>query len=234
MIAGDGTYGVSLDVHSLVLDDNGSVDEAHESINASSTGDLTTVGINEGNPLAANLVGYLVYRHEFELDPGEYKINVAVIDNVTGRVGATTVEVDVMEPHAGWSTSDPVLVSIEATGRPQPVVHGRVLPGQDIGALIEVYDGQQPILSGIVIRDNADDTDSQQGARIFPIPMRRVGAALHRGTIPLPGGMPPGRYVVHNDEDWSESGTLVVPAVWAAPEREGIELDIELERGVVR
>jgi len=201
---------VSIDIHTLVLDANGMVDEAHEQL-AARSGPGGTFVSDPDNPLMPTLVGFMAYQHEWSLEPGDYTFNVAVLDNVTGRVGATSIDVEIPDPGEAWGVSDPLLVTIDAAGRPHPVVLGRVLEGQNLAVFVEVYGGEQPILSGQVFMETADDDNPEQGARLFPIPLRRVGTELHRGSLPLPTGMPPGRYFVQLaiTDPWAEQHKIV-------------------------
>lgn len=195
----DGNRRVSLDVHSLVLDNDSWVHEAHEQLFARGARDsdpFRSMPTADGQPIVPTLVGFLVYRHEWTIEPGSYTINVAVLDNVTGRVGATSVDVDIAEPGEAWDVGDPLLVAFERAGEPQPIVSGKVFPGREMAAFVEVYRGQRPILSGQVFRETAGGVDPDQSARLFPMPLRAAGAGLHRGSVPLPPGMPPGRYIV--------------------------------------
>ena len=89
-----------------------------------------------------------------------------------------------------------MLVTTDDAGRVQPVVMGRVMSGQNLAAFVEVYGGRQPILSGQVFLETSADDSGQQGAKLFPMALRRVAANIHRGSAPLPPGMPPGHYFV--------------------------------------
>ena len=220
MLTPEGERRVSLDVHAIVLDADQVIDESHEQLTArSSAGALSPP--DRANPLSATPVGILAYRKEWSVPPGEHTINVAVLDNVSGRVGAASVQIDVPADDGAWGISDPLLVSIDGASRAQPVVVGRVVPEQALAVFVEVYGGVQPILSGQVLLASAAGAaepeaagaagsgaaatepapsdpriGEPQGARLFPFALRRVAAGVHRGSAPLPPGMPPGRYVV--------------------------------------
>jgi VWFA-related protein len=189
-----GERSVSLDVHTLAVDGGDAVTEAHEQL----TGRSGAGGLAPGRGSASGLtlVGTMAYQHEFTLEPGSYTFHVAVLDNVSGRIGATTVDVTVPPAGAGWGTSDPLLVTVDEAGRPQPVVLGRVLARQSLAAFVEVYGGVQPILSGQVFAQTAEGGDSVQSARLLPMALRLVGAGRHRGSTPLPPGLPAGVYIV--------------------------------------
>jgi VWFA-related protein len=198
-----GERSVSLDVHTLALDGAEAVTEAHEQLTGrSGPGGLAPRGGAAGGVPGAGgasgltLVGTMAYQHEFTLEPGSYTFHVAVLDNVSGRIGATAVDVTVPPAGAGWGTSDPLLVTVDEAGRPQPVVLGRVLAEQNLAAFVEVYGGEQPILSGRVFAQTAEGGDSVQSARLLPMALRQVGAGRHRGSTPLPPGLPAGRYIV--------------------------------------
>ena len=193
MVAPDGERRISLDVHTIALQNGRAVDEAHEQVYARASED--GIPADSNGSLNSTLVGYMAYQHEWTLDPGSYTFNVAVVDNYTGRVGATSVDVEIADPASGWGLSDPLLVSIDDAGRLQPIVLGRIIPGQQVAAFVEVYGGQRPVLSGLVILEDADD-NATEGTKLFPIAMRRVSQEIHRGSVPLPTGMPPGRYAV--------------------------------------
>jgi hypothetical protein len=195
MLTPEGGRGVSLDIHAVAVQGDRVIDASHEQLSARS-GPADAPLVDPVGSLVPTLVGYFAYQHEWALPPGDYRANIAVLDNVTGRVGATSVDFRVSEPESGWGVSDPLLVSVDAAGRVQPIVHGRVVPGQSVAAFTEVYSGQQPILSGQVLSADDPGTDATQGARLFPLALRRVSVDMHRGSLPLPTGMPPGEYVV--------------------------------------
>ena len=193
-VGADGEDYVSIDVHTAVLGEDEIVDEAHEQLTArSAAGGLQVSGDNN---LAPSLVGFLAYRREWMMPPGQYTLNIAVLDNVTGRVGATTIDVEIVEATEPWSVSDPLLVTVDDAGRGQPAVLGRVLEGQGLAAFVEVFGGVQPVLSGQVFLEQDDGGDPEQGARLFPAAMRPAGPGLHHGTLLLPPALPPGRYFV--------------------------------------
>ena len=193
-VGSDGAAHVAIDVHTVVLGEDEIVDEAHEQLTARSG--AAGLEISAGNNVAPSLIGFLAYRREWTLAPGEYTFNIAVLDNVTGRVGATSIDVEIPASPEPWGMSDPLLVTVDEARRGQPVVLGRVLEGQGLAAVVEVFGGVQPILSGQVFMESEDDGDPQQGARLFPVPMGPTGLGLHYGTLLLPSGMPPGRYIV--------------------------------------
>jgi len=196
MLTPEGERRVSLDIHAVALRDGEPVDESHEQLYARSAAD-GVFRADANNPLTPTLVGYMAYQREWSLAPGNYTFHVAAFDNVTGRIGATTVEVEVPADSTAWGMSDPLLVTTDGAGRVQPVVMGRVVEGQSLAAFVEVYGALQPILSGqVFLETGADDNGEQQGAKLFPIALRRVAANIHRGSAPLPPGMPPGHYFV--------------------------------------
>jgi len=201
---------VSIDIHTLLLDANGMVDEAHEQLAARSGAGGVFVSTPD-DPLIPTLVGFMAYQHEWSVEPGDYVFNVAVLDNITGRVGATSIDVEIPDHSEAWGVSDPLIVTMDEAGRVHPVVLGRVLAGQDLSVFVEVYGGEQPIISGQVFMEPEDGGNQEQGAHLFPLPLRRVGAELHRGSLPLPAGMPPGRYFVQLviTDPWAEEYKVV-------------------------
>lgn len=222
MLTPQGERRVSLDIHAVALRDGEPVDESHEQLSArsSTAGQIAAV---DDSALIPTLVGYLAYQREWTLEPGAYTLNIAVFDNVTGRVGATSVNLEVSGDESGWGVSDPLLVSLDDAGRVQPVVRGRVAPAQNVAAFTEVYSGLQPILSGQVLLEDNGDADSTQGARLFPLAMRQVAAGVHRGSVPLPTGMPPGRYIVQlvvTDPAAGEHQVIRLPLEVVAPARQ--------------
>jgi len=194
MLTQAGERRVSLDIHAVVLKGNEVVDESHEQLSARSAGD-GVVRAEADNPLAPTLVGYMAYQHEWSLGPGTYTFNVAAFDNITGRVGATSLDIEVPEAAESWGIADPLLVTTDDGGRVHPIVMGRVVPNQNLAAFVEVYGAMQPILSGLVFLES-DADEPAQSAKLFPIALRRVAVGVHRGSAPLPPGMPPGRYIV--------------------------------------
>jgi VWFA-related protein len=204
-VGADGAPQVSLDVHTIIYNDDGIVDEAHEQLTARAGADGR---FQAGGDLRPTVVGYLAYQHEWTLDPGAYTLNVAVLDNVTGRVGAASLDIEIAAGAEDWDVGDPLLATMDDSGRVQPVVLGRVLQGQSISVFAEVYRGVQPILAGQVFLAPEEGGNPQQGARLFPLAMRPAGPGLHRGSLLLPPGKPQGRYVVElqiTDEVFSES-----------------------------
>ncbi len=222
MLTPEGEGVVSLDIHAIALRDGKAVAESHEQLSARSSV-AADGGANADSALTRTLVGYMAYQHEWTLEPGAYTLNVAVFDNVTGRVGATAVDMEIADESSGWGVSDPLLVALDDAGRVQPIVRGRVAPGQNVAAFVEVYGGQQPIISGQVLMEGNGDPDSAQGARLFPLALRRVAVDIHRGSVPLPTGMPPGDYVVQlviTDPPAGEHQVIRLPLeVVAPPER---------------
>jgi hypothetical protein len=194
MLTPEGERRVSIDIHAVAVQGDEVVDESHEQLTARAA-DNGSLRADPDNPLMPTLVGYMAYHREWTLPPGSYTLNVAAFDNVSGRVGATSVDLEVPAASDGWGISDPLVVTVDDGGRVQPVVLGRVVPGQSLAAFVEVYGGVQPILSGQVLLE-ADESQPQQGAQLFPMALRRVAANVHRGSAPLPPGMPPGHYVV--------------------------------------
>lgn len=196
MLTPEGKRRVSLDIHAIALSGGQPVGESHEQLSARAPAD-GVFRADDDSRLTPTLVGYMAYQHEWTLAPGTYTLNVAVLDNISGRIGATSVDVEVPAADAAtWGISDPLLVTVDAAGRVQPVVMGRVVPGQDLAVFVEVYGGRQPILSGQVFLEASADDSNQQGAKLFPMALRRVAANIHRGSAPLPPGMPPGHYFV--------------------------------------
>jgi len=194
-VGSQGEREVSLDVHMVILDGEGVVDQGHEQL-AGRTAPDGSFRPGSGGGLKPTLVGFLAYEREWELPPGAYTVNVAVLDNISGKVGATSLDVDVAGPDEGWGISDPIIATVDDAGRVQPVVLGHLLEGQSASVFVEVYGGVRPVLGGRVHLDPADGGDPAQGARLFSMAMRPSGPGLHRGSLLLPPGMPPGRYVV--------------------------------------
>lgn len=197
MLTPDGERHISLDLHSIVLEGTQQIDEAHEQLIARSTGDGHFEAAND-KTLTPRLAGYLAYQHEWTLGPATYTFNVAAVDNVTGRVGATSIEIEVApyKNEGEWGISDPLFVTVDDAGRVHPVVLGRFVPGDNVAAFVEVYGGQRPILSGQVFLETAGPDKGKQGARLFPLAMRPAAGGIHRGMVPLPTGLPPGRYFI--------------------------------------
>jgi len=194
MLTPAGERHVSLDIHAVMLRDGDKVDESHESLNARAAGDGTFRAAGDDAP-AQTLAGFLAYEHEWSLEPGDYTLNVAAYDNVSGRVGATSLPVTVPAPSDAWGISDPLLVTIDDAGHVSPMVLGRVMANQSIAAFVEVYNGVQPILTGQVFLES-DTDETPQSAKLFPLALRRIGPVTHSGSAPLPPGMPPGHYIV--------------------------------------
>ncbi len=213
---------VSLDVHAVVLSEDGIVDESHQQLGANSGPDGNMLA-SPGGSLRPTLVGFMAYQREWTLDPGQYTLNIAVLDNISGRVGGSSIDVEIVPSDGGWGISDPILATADDAGRIQPVVLGRVLEGQGISAFVEAYGGVQPVLSGQVFLRPEDGGNPDQGAQLFSTAMRPAGPGMHRGSLLLPPGMPPGRYIVQlqiTDEPARQSQIVRTPLeVVGAPRR---------------
>lgn len=171
----------SLVVHAAVLDGGGELlEELHESFEVP-LADATRTRTGRR----------LVFRHEWTLDRDERDLRLLVVDDATGRMAATALEVEPLpSPDEGWSTGDLVLVQRHGE-TPTPVVGGRIHEGTEAFAWLEIYGGSWPVLEGRV-RRLADDATA--GAlSIFPLPAAPVGPGLHRGSVPLPT-LSPGDY----------------------------------------
>jgi len=132
-----------------------------------------------------------VYYVDWELAPGEYSIRVALEDELSDRIGAARLELEVPEPTDEWRTSDLILAVSEGDQEPGPLVSGTVTPDETLLAYLEVSGGRAPILTGDLF--NADGT--VRLAQLPPLVLDRDRVGLHRGALRL-RGIPPGEYTL--------------------------------------
>ncbi|MFQ5743000.1 MAG: VWA domain-containing protein [Acidobacteriota bacterium] len=197
---GDGALFASLDLHVAAFDDDGEVvDRLHDQFGARASA-ATAAG--------APRHGFLVYRREWKLEPGDYDLRVAVMDEATGRMGATKLELQIPERmEEGWGTSDVLLIGTGDSNGTEPIVGGQVEFGKRITAYLEVYGGKSPMISGRLARsevasESTPKTDPLQGAaapatvELEALPLQREADGIHRGTLALPIQLQPGDYTL--------------------------------------
>lgn len=131
------------------------------------------------------------------LEPGSYDFRIAVLDPMSGHIGATQLAVEVPEPSTGWRTSDLMLGFVDDTGATLPLVGGRATAGSPLLAFAEVYGGASPMASIRVMRvaENGEWGD-EPWAEVDTAPLRKHIDNVHRATIELPVFLGPGSYLI--------------------------------------
>jgi hypothetical protein len=226
----DGKLGASLRIHIRVLDESGEIAaEADDDLTAQvrdARGPGGEVQDQDGAAAPRPQAGIVAYRRGWPLEPGTYDVRVAMLDELGGKVGAAQLEVDMPEESEGWRTSDPMLIRTEEDAEALPIVQGRFEAGQSVGALLEVRDGVEPLLSGEILAPRAagDEDVPWYSLRtiqtLSPVHLRDIGSGIHRGGIELPRDLMPGRYLLHvvvTDDPVEEEKTFEVPLEVLAP-----------------
>jgi len=212
----DGTLGASLRVHVTVTDQDGElIERADDDLSARARAqDLTS---EAGDQPGAGMV---VYRNGWMLDPGTYDVHVALLDEIAGEIGATSLEVEIPEVEEGWRTSDLMLVTTDSSIYAYPIPNGRFVAGQKVGAYIEVKDGKQPLIGGRLLeaqRGGAEGSDQAMPRTLRVLPAQRLstkGPATYSGSLQLPENLTPGKYtleIVVSDQAAGEERTFLVP-----------------------
>ena len=157
--------------------------------------------------------GLLRRRYVLEVGPGTYELRFLAAEPVSERLGLARQELEMPEqPPATWRPSDPVLVVPSEAGELMPIPAGQALAGEELGVLIQVLGGQDPILSGVLI-DPLADPAAAEPFELQRITLARRGA-LHEGALPLPADLAPGEYVLElelADEPAGETRTFSLP-----------------------
>jgi len=198
-VRGDGSLGASLRVHVRVFDEDREV--------AAEADDDLTAQVKDSTGSAGSTYGsvdpeMVIYRRGWALEPGVYDVRVALLDEISGKVGAARLDVEVPDETEGWRTSDLMLIRTESSLETVPIVRGRFEAGESIGVLLEVRDGVEPVMSGLVLADLGELAQGTPTAllptvrNLASVRLREVGAGLYRGGIEIPTDLPPGRYVL--------------------------------------
>lgn len=219
-VGSDGNLGASLSIHVRILDGDGEVvGEADD--------ELTAVAKdNRDAARASGPRGTISYRRGWTLEPGQYDVRVAILDEISGRAGATSLEIEVPAEDDDWRTSDVMLVAAQPDAAPSPLVGGAAAAGQPVGAYLEVRRGNEPTLSATILA-HAATSEAEQAEpiplRALPlVPLRAEGADLHAATVWLPADLPPGQYLLRFEIEDAPAGrraTLEVPLQLTARER---------------
>ncbi|MFQ5743004.1 MAG: VWA domain-containing protein, partial [Acidobacteriota bacterium] len=221
----DGSLLASLDLHVAALDEDGKlVDRLHgEAVARASTA------------AAAARHRFLAYQREWKLEPGDYDLRVAVMDEATGRMGATKLELQIPERmEEGWGTSDVLLIGTGDSNGTEPIVGGQVEFGKRITAYLEVYGGKSPMISGRLARsevasESTPKTDPLQGAaapatvELEALPLQREADGIHRGTLALPIQLQPGDYTLQielKDQPANAARSFSIPLYVLPPPEE--------------
>jgi hypothetical protein len=130
------------------------------------------------------------------LEPGRHDFRAAALDRVSGRVGATTVVVDVPERSAGWRTSDLMLGLVDASGSVQPVVSGRTPVDRPVHVFAELYGAGAPRAEVRVLRRPEGGAGDGEVWRETDVVLRRYADNIHRVDFELPPFQQPGDYLV--------------------------------------
>ncbi|MFQ5745233.1 MAG: VWA domain-containing protein [Acidobacteriota bacterium] len=170
--------------HAVVVKDDGDiVEEVHEEVRPRRAPAA-------GQP--SSFPSLPLYVHEWELQPGEYELRVAVEDVASGRLGATGLRVKIPELSSDWRSSDPILMESDGISRPRPVLDGRLIFGGRAAVYVEVAAGRQPIVSGEIF--NREGT--ARLAQLAPVVLAVDPSGIHRGALPLPAPLSPGDYML--------------------------------------
>jgi len=174
--------GISHQFHAVAVDERGNIfAEVHQEMRALGT------ALTGGNAL----LRAPVYIHEWSIPPGKYELRIALQDGITGETGATYIPVEVPRVSAQWSTSDLILMVAGSSGDPRPLVVPLVSSDETLFTYIEVWGGQNPILSGDIL-----SRDGRQRLAILPdLPLGRDRVGIHRAAHVI-RGMPPGEYLL--------------------------------------
>ena len=215
-VRADGTLGAALRVHITVTDQNGDlIERADDDLSARARAQESASA--EGGEPGAGLV---VYRNGWILDPGTYDVHVALLDEIAGEIGATSLEVEIPEIEEGWRTSDLMLVTTDSSIYAYPIPNGRFVAGQQIGAYIEVKEGRQPLIGGRILEaqrdgERAGNREPPRTLRVMPEQrLSTKGPATYSGSLQLPEDLAPGKYTLEvavSDQAAGEERTFRVP-----------------------
>jgi VWFA-related protein len=174
--------GISHQFHAVAVDERGGIlAEVHQEMRA-----LGSAFAGSNSMLRAP-----VYIHEWSIPPGKYELRIALQDGITGETGATFIPVDVPRVSAQWSTSDLILMVAGEGASPRPLVVPVVSTDETLFTYIEVWGGQNPILSGDIL-----SRDGKKRLAMLPdLPLGRDRVGIHRAAHML-RGMPPGDYLL--------------------------------------
>ena len=164
-----------------VADDGRVVDEVHQGVRS----------LFEPTDAEA-LAGIWPFRYVYDwaLPPGSYALRVVLEDELTSKLGATQVDVEVPDTADEWHTSDLILATTDGSTPPLPLVVDEVAEDTQLVVYIEVAGGDEPVLSGGVFSDNGDTL-----LTLLPPVSLREEAGIHRGALRLTG-MTPGEIIV--------------------------------------
>jgi len=185
------------EIHAAALNDRLDLKEEHHSIlrrrlTSSSPGFSAAAALSNIRSLPAGEL--LVHRSEWTLSPDDYDVRVMVLDETTGRVGSTRMQVEIPDHAAGvWGTSDLLLIETDGAGKARPVVDGRVPAGRVVSAFVEVYSGVSPFVRGFVRAIDSPMSALAEGAEILFTPLYADADGIHRGAVLLPP-LTPGTY----------------------------------------
>ena len=172
----------SLVFHAVAIDDNGQVvDEVHQGVRS-------LFGPADAETLTA--IWPFRYVYDWTLPPGTYALRVVMENELTGKLGATQIEVEVPHDTEDWRTSDLVLATTNGSAPPLPLVVDEATEDAQLIVYVEVAGGDEPVLSGGVF--SSDGVTLL--ARLPPVSLQKQ-AGIHRGALRLKG-MPPGEIIV--------------------------------------
>jgi VWFA-related protein len=201
--------GISHQFHAVAVDESGRVlTEVHQEMRA-----LGTALASDNSLQRAP-----VYVHEWSIPPGKYELRIALQDGLTGEIGATYLPVEVPRVSALWSTSDLILMVAGNSNEPRPLVVPLVSSDETVFTYVEVWGGQNPILSGDILTP-----DGITRLAILPdLPLGRDRVGIHRAAHMI-RGMPPGEYllrIVVVDPGMDEEKVMTTPlTVLPSPNR---------------
>jgi len=168
--------------HAVAVADHGRViDEVHQGVRS-----LFVPTVAEA------LAGVWPFRYVYDwaLPPGNYALRVVMENELTGKLGATQIDIEVPDAANEWHTSDLVLATTDGTAPPLPLVTDEAAEDTQIIVYVEVARGDEPVLSGSVFSADGDTLL----ARLPPVSLQEE-AGIHRGALRLVG-MPRGEIIL--------------------------------------
>ncbi|MFW6198768.1 MAG: VWA domain-containing protein, partial [Acidobacteriota bacterium] len=136
--------------------------------------------------------GALIRTVNWQLPPGDYELRVAVFDPSREHVSADQLRGVVPRPCEGWCVAPPRFVARSGEGLPTLVIGNVVRRGSLTVVLVEVWGGEQPVLSGTIFSADGKEVMGQGE----PHPMASGGRRLASGGIALPPDLVPGGYLL--------------------------------------
>ena len=203
------------ELHVMALDSGGEiVSEFH--LEVQPPGPVLTGG-EQGSTgeMAPPALRPYVYVHNWALSPGSYDVRIVVKDEISGDLGAAKIDIEVPEPPAGWSVSEPMLTVTDGISPSQPLIDNQVVYGERLEIYAEVFSGVAPSISGSIFGASGDEALAELPELALPVD----AAGIHRGALWLEG-IPPGSYTLKirvADPQAGEEKEFEIPLTAVAP-----------------